>query len=81
MLFRSDSKIQFLNCLISYSNEPEFQFHGQKKLMLEVQNHGQSKKETLNKTIATGNSYFSQKQASESNFSTKVHGAYFLNLE
>lgn len=77
----NDHNIQFLNCLISYSNEPEFQFKGQKKLMLEVQNHGQSKKETLNKTIATGNSYFSQKQASESDFSTKVHGAYFLNLE
>jgi competence protein ComEC len=77
----NDDKIQFLNCLISYSNGPEFQFQGQKKLMLEIQNHGQSKKETLNKTIAIGNSYFTQKQASKSDFSTKVHGAYFLNLE
>lgn len=77
----NDRKIQFLNCLINYSNGTGFQIQRSKILTLEVQNHGQSKKETLNKTIATGNSYFSEKQASEFDFSTKAHGAYFLNLE
>ena len=73
-------EIQFLNCTILFSAKQNYSTLNEDVFTLTVHNSGPSKKEILNTTIATGNSYFNAKQEFHIDHKTNLQGAYYRSL-
>lgn len=76
----SGNKIQFLDCNITFSGKSFQKANRSDILIFRTQELMYKKKETINKTISTGSTYFTEKQKINIDHTTRTNGAFSLYL-